>query len=637
MTPKRSLPTLAAAVAVLALAVCAPAAPRTDKPAGDPGFRIDAPTEAKPYTHLNFRNKAANFQFAVMADRTGGVRAGIFEDAIRKLNRLQPEFVISVGDLIGGYTTDTVSINAQWDAFDKLVEEIEMPYFYVAGNHDISNTVMEEIYQKRRGPLWYHFVYHDVLFLVVNTEAPYSRLSDEQLAYFRKVLQDNPDPRWTMVFMHNPLWHPSAKVTEAERARATRWDKFEELLGDRPYTVVAGHLHNYIAGKRNDRDHLILATTGGYGPLRGARMYGEFDHVVWVTMSDDGPILTNIALDGILMPDFRTTATAALVEAMQASGVAATHIRADGPEFTSGTSTVTLNNGGNRAVHARVESAAPPPLRAEPEVIRLGLAAGETTRVAVAITAPEGTRTDDLAAPVMAGHGFLFRPDGEKEDFEITGRTAIGVDRVRPLKRAARPVVVDGDTAEWGELPHHATTAEPPDAAWKGPGDASFRWGAAYDDEYLYLAIRTRDDHVVLNPKAFPWDQDGVEFRIDARPDPERSKGRAAEDFKDNLVVLVAPSPDGDGAQLVFSADKLPAGTRVASAALPDGVAAEVAIPLRWLDDQQKTDWGAVRINACMHDHDTTAAGARGRHLFWRPDWRSERNVEGSGTFGMER
>jgi hypothetical protein len=30
---------------------------------------------------------------------------------------------------------------------------------------------------------------------------------------------------------------------------------------------------------------------------------GEFDHIMWVTMTDDGPIVANLLLDGILNDD----------------------------------------------------------------------------------------------------------------------------------------------------------------------------------------------------------------------------------------------------------------------------------------------------------------------------------------------
>ena len=76
-------------------------------------FKTDVTTEKKPWTNLNFNNDPDNFQFAIVSDRNGGNRPGIFDDAIEKFNLMQPEFVLSVGDLISGYTTDTTIIRKQ--------------------------------------------------------------------------------------------------------------------------------------------------------------------------------------------------------------------------------------------------------------------------------------------------------------------------------------------------------------------------------------------------------------------------------------------------------------------------------------------------------------------------------------------
>ncbi|MCP4848140.1 MAG: hypothetical protein GY899_09370, partial [Verrucomicrobiaceae bacterium] len=67
-----------------------------------PGFSHSVKTAKKPWTHTKFLNNPDHFQFAIVSDRTGGVRRGIFPRAVRKLNELQPEFVMSVGDLITG-------------------------------------------------------------------------------------------------------------------------------------------------------------------------------------------------------------------------------------------------------------------------------------------------------------------------------------------------------------------------------------------------------------------------------------------------------------------------------------------------------------------------------------------------------
>ena len=77
---------------------------------------VDRPG-ANPWTDLQFRNDPDAFQFAIVTDRTGGLRAGVFPDGVRKADLLQPEFVMSVGDLIQGYTEDEAELDRQWDEF----------------------------------------------------------------------------------------------------------------------------------------------------------------------------------------------------------------------------------------------------------------------------------------------------------------------------------------------------------------------------------------------------------------------------------------------------------------------------------------------------------------------------------------
>jgi len=199
---------------------------------GQSCFEADIGGPATPWTNLNFNNNASNFQFVIASDRTGKMRAGVFADAVRKINLLEPEFVICVGDLIEGYTEDANELEIQWSEFEEIVSRLETPFFHVAGNHDVSNALMLEAWRERFGPSYYHFVYKDVLFLCLNTESggrnhKEGRISDEQLDYFREVLDKHRQARWTLVFLHKPVWEyedPS-------------WLRFEQLLADRPYTV----------------------------------------------------------------------------------------------------------------------------------------------------------------------------------------------------------------------------------------------------------------------------------------------------------------------------------------------------------------------------------------------------------------
>ena len=123
------------------------------------------------------------------------------------MNYLKPEFVVSVGDLIEGYTREEDEINRQWDEFDSLVRQLDMPFFYVPGNHDISNEVMDNKWQERLGSSYYHFLYRNVLFLCMNTQDASSHwITEQQMEYFQKVLKANSNVRWTLVFMHHPMW-----------------------------------------------------------------------------------------------------------------------------------------------------------------------------------------------------------------------------------------------------------------------------------------------------------------------------------------------------------------------------------------------------------------------------------------------
>jgi hypothetical protein len=72
----------------------------------------------------------------------------------------------------------------------------------------------------------------------------------------------------------------------------------EKLLAGRNYSVFCGHVHRYEKWVRQGMNYYQLATTGGSSRMRGME-YNEFDHFVWVTMKQDGPVLANIMIDGV--------------------------------------------------------------------------------------------------------------------------------------------------------------------------------------------------------------------------------------------------------------------------------------------------------------------------------------------------
>lgn len=268
-------------------------------------FESDVTTEAKPWTHLEFQNDPDNFQFAVVSDRTGSPRKGVWEDAIKKLNWMMPEFVLSVGDLIRGTSESADTNAAEWDEMMEMLSPLKMPFFFVPGNHDIQMKWIEGRVQPedmlaewnaRFGTTHYSFVYKDVLFVALfSNDGKEQYISEEQAAYFEKTVAAHPDVRWTFLLLHHPLWaYP----------HESNFDRVEKALKQmRPrYTVLAGHHHRYVHWDRKKTDYIILASTGGGSGMRGPE-YGEFDHFAWFTMTDDGPIMANLDLSGIYPKD----------------------------------------------------------------------------------------------------------------------------------------------------------------------------------------------------------------------------------------------------------------------------------------------------------------------------------------------
>src|SRR5688572_8248206 len=225
---------LSALVTAALIAAAALSRHEVTPPAGDLLVETE---ERNPWTHLRLNNDADQFQFAIISDRTGGHRAQVFSRAVAQLNLLQPEFVLSVGDLIEGYTQDGEKLAAEWREFQGYVAQLQMPFFYVPGNHDVSNPFQEQAWKERFGRRYYHFVYRDVLFLALHSDDPPVKdgglLGREQIDYVRRTLEANRRVRWTVVCLHKPLWN----YPDLEK---NGWLDVESALAGRRYTVFAG-------------------------------------------------------------------------------------------------------------------------------------------------------------------------------------------------------------------------------------------------------------------------------------------------------------------------------------------------------------------------------------------------------------
>jgi len=230
---------------------------------------------------------------AVISDLNGDYGTTRYEatvdGAISRIIVLQPDLVISTGDMVAGQRRPHLSrteVEQMWKAFHTHVSEplqaAGIPLVVTPGNHDASaydgfdleRTIFGEQWLPRRPgirflddtgyPFQYAFSFGDILFISLDATTV-GRLPETEMTWLRQLLATHgPDYQRRVVFSHLPLW-PFARGREREFIGDPMLQALLEKAGVELY--LSGHHHAFYPGVSGGVTFVGQACLGA-GPRR---------------------------------------------------------------------------------------------------------------------------------------------------------------------------------------------------------------------------------------------------------------------------------------------------------------------------------------------------------------------------------
>lgn len=241
---------------------------------------------------------AETVRFAIIGDRTGDHQQGVYEQIVKEVELMQPDFVMTVGDHVEGYTEDTVKLNAEWMEYKKLIESLTMPIYFTPGNHDILSDIQEQVYREQIGDPYYSFDEGGYHFVVLDNGRweRGDRLPSEELNWLIQDLARHNSAKGTLVFMHKPFWYNGVAAGQPD----TLHSLFVKYGVD---AVFSGHFHEYFSGKY---DGVMYTGIGSSGAETESGPDGLMYHFGWVTLQGQNIDVVPIKINSVLPWDEAT-------------------------------------------------------------------------------------------------------------------------------------------------------------------------------------------------------------------------------------------------------------------------------------------------------------------------------------------
>jgi len=452
------------------------------------------------------------FRLAILSDRTGGHRPGIYPRVIEQINLLNPDIVVTVGDQIEGYGEDYDRSEAEWDSILALLDAVEAPLYLVAGNHDIWDDASEAMYIEKTGfQPYYSFDHENTHFVILDVSRIESsdEFPEEQKAWLVEDLEQHQDAENIFAFYHKPLWEQTLPRGESDPMH-------EIFVAHGVDAVFNGHYHTYFAG---DYDGIEYTTMGSSGADVGddvsqPDLRGYYYQFGWATVTSPGYELAVVELGGVRPRESITVALREEIELVETGLVSVGKMRAAEGETSGAPVTVTIENVSTGTLDDVLAWDVPDGWHVEPAEAAVTIPPGATHEQEFRLS-----RTGPLY-PVPTVSCSYPLSNGRGLDVE----SPVGVTRTaKAIALPSRPRI-DGKPSDvcWG-------AADPIAELYTGYGysdvDGHTEFSFGHDDENLYVSAVCHDE-IMEELVANTTERDGAVYAEDCvglffQPDPE--------------------------------------------------------------------------------------------------------------------
>jgi 3',5'-cyclic-AMP phosphodiesterase len=194
------------------------------------------------------------------------VEAG-FDLAVKQVNSIHPDFVITGGDMI--YTAKNVDdkkAKALFDLMDSEFKKFTMPVYLTKGNHEVVGVLIESgidssnpyygnrMFEQRYGSRYKTFMRGDWKFFILDG----IRISEKarnygegvdslQMEWIKKELQSTDKKTPIIITIHPPFINPEAILSSKERVMSKNMEEVLNLFkGYNLKIALFGHNHTYM-------------------------------------------------------------------------------------------------------------------------------------------------------------------------------------------------------------------------------------------------------------------------------------------------------------------------------------------------------------------------------------------------------